>query len=124
MTSTNTSVSVVIVSPVNVIFVVFGCLLDSVSMLCIFIPLLSPIVSQMGIDPIWYAMVVIVAIHVGLITPPVGLNVYAAVGAAEKDVTVVDVFTGVTPFFFLMLGVFAIVIAFPQISSVIISGIG
>ena len=102
---------------ISIIFIILGCFLDSVSMLCIMVPLLLPVVKEMKIDPIWFAMVVIVAIHIGLITPPVGLNVFATKGVAESDVSLEDIFAGVLPFFFLMVATLALVIAFPAISS-------
>ena len=102
---------------VSVLYLILGCFLDSISMLCITLPLLLPIAKTLGLDPIWFAMVVIVAIHVGLITPPVGLNVYATKGAAESDVSLEDIFSGVLPFFFMMVATLILVIAFPSIST-------
>ena len=78
---------------------VLGMFLDSISMLCITIPLFNPIANSMGIDPIWYAVLIIMAIETGLITPPVGLNVYGAFAVAEPDVRLEDIFAGVWPFF-------------------------
>jgi C4-dicarboxylate transporter, DctM subunit len=80
------------------IYLFLGCLLDSISMLCITVPLFNPILEQLGIDPIWYAVVVIMTIEAGLLTPPVGLNVYATYAVAEKDVTLEEIFYGVMPF--------------------------
>jgi C4-dicarboxylate transporter, DctM subunit len=103
-----------------VLFHIFlGCLLDSVSMVTITVPILTPVVNELGIDPIWYAMVVILAMHVGLITPPVGLNVFGAKAVAEGDVSIEDIFAGVVPFFVSMLVVLAIVIAFPSLSTIL-----
>ena len=78
---------------------ILGMFLDSISMLCITIPLFNPIAQAMGIDPIYYAVLIIMAIEAGLITPPVGLNVYGAYAVAEPDVTLEDIFVGILPFF-------------------------
>jgi len=104
---------------ISVVFLMLGCFLDSISMLCIMIPLLNPAVKGMAIDPIWFAMVTLVAIEVGLITPPLGLNVFVTKGVAEADVSLEDIFSGVLPFFLLMLFTLAIVIAFPVFSTLL-----
>jgi C4-dicarboxylate transporter, DctM subunit len=101
----------------GVIYVILGCFLDSISMLCITIPVFNPIVEAAGIDPIWYATIVIVSVEIGLITPPVGLNLYAAKGVAEADVTLEDVISGIMPFFAAEVVSLAIIIAFPILST-------
>jgi tripartite ATP-independent transporter DctM subunit len=100
-----------------ILYLILGAFLDSISMLSITIPVIYPAVQALGIDPMWFAMVVILAIHVGLITPPVGLNVYAVKGVAEPDVSLEDIFRGTIPFFFMMLLALAIIIAFPILST-------
>jgi len=71
------NLSLIVFLWVAVIFYgILGMFLDSISMLCITIPLFNPIAHSMGIDPIYYAVLIIMAIEAGLITPPVGLNVY------------------------------------------------
>ena len=101
------------------IYLVMGCFMDSISMLSITLPILTPVIGQMGINPIWFAMVTVTAIECGLITPPVGLNVYAAHGAAEKDVGLEDVFRGSAPFFLMMLTALIFIIAFPWLSTIL-----
>jgi TRAP-type C4-dicarboxylate transport system permease large subunit len=96
-------------------YLVLGCFLDSISMLSITLPLLSPMVKAMGIDPIFFGMIMIMAIEAGLITPPVGLNVYATKGVAEADVTLEDIFIGSFPFFLFFLISIPLMIAFPWI---------
>jgi C4-dicarboxylate transporter DctM subunit len=82
-----------------IFYAILGCFLDSISMLCITIPLFTPIVSAAGIDGIYYAVLVVMAIEIGLLTPPVGLNVYGSFAVAESDITLEDIFVGVVPFF-------------------------
>ena len=101
----------------SVVYIVAGCLLDGISMIAISVPLIYPAVQLMGIDPIWYGMSVILAIHIGTITPPVGLNVYAVKGVADADVSLEDIFIGVIPWFLLSLVALAIIIAFPILST-------
>jgi len=101
------------------IYLIMGCFLDSISMISITLPIIIPVVREMGIDPIYFAMVSVLAIECGLITPPVGLNAYAAFGVAEPDVTLEDIFIGCLPFFFMMLAALAIMIAFPWLSTIL-----
>ena len=101
------------------LYLIMGCFLDSISMLSITLPIIIPVVNAMGINPIYFAMVVILSIEAGLLTPPVGLNVYAAKGVAERDVSLEDVFFGSTPFFILMVISVAILIAFPWVSIIL-----
>lgn len=100
-----------------VLYLVLGCFLDSISMLSITLPVLYPITDAMGINPIYYAVVVVMTIEAGLITPPVGLNIYAVKGVAEEDVSLEDLFIGAFPFLIMMiLGIF-LFIAFPALST-------
>ena len=100
-----------------VLYLLLGCFLDSISMLSITLPVLVPITNAMGINPIYYAVVVVMTIEAGLITPPVGLNIYAVKGVAEADVSLEDLFIGAFPFLLMMiLGIF-LFIAFPALST-------
>ncbi|MBM4332480.1 MAG: TRAP transporter large permease [Deltaproteobacteria bacterium] len=98
-----------------IIYLILGCFLDSISMLAITMPIVYPVVQAMKIDPMWYAVVVIMAIECGLITPPVGLNVYGVKGVAESDVTLEDIFIGGWPFFIAMVLLLVLLISFPQL---------
>ncbi len=106
-----------IVIAIVLLYIVLGCFLDSTSMVFITVPILHPTMVAMGVDPIWYSLVVVMAMEVGLITPPVGLNVYGAHAVAEKDVTVEDVFWGSAPFFISAVLALVLLIAFPVIST-------
>ena len=99
------------------VYLILGCFVDVIASISITTPLFYPTVLAAGIDPIWYAMVVILALLVGAVTPPVGLCVYAVKGVAESDVSLEDLFRGSLPFFFAMLIALVILIAFPAIST-------
>jgi C4-dicarboxylate transporter DctM subunit len=100
---------------ISILYLILGCFLDSVSMLSITIPLFNPIIRSMGINPIYYAVIVILSIETGMITPPVGLCVYGSKAVAEPDVTLEDIFKGVLPFFVAALIALIIVIAYPPL---------
>jgi len=99
-----------------VLYLVLGCFLDSISMLSITLPVLFPITNAMGINPIYYAVVVVMTIEAGLITPPVGLNIYAVKGVAEGDISLEDLFIGAFPFLAMMIIGILLFIAFPVLS--------
>lgn len=99
------------------IYLILGIFLDGISIVCITVPVFNPIVEAAGVDPIWYATLVILSIEVGLITPPVGLNLYAAKGVAEADVSLEDIVRGTLPFFIAMVAVLLFLFAFPPIST-------
>ncbi|RJR21321.1 MAG: TRAP transporter large permease [Desulfobacteraceae bacterium] len=96
------------------IYLFLGCFLDAVSMMVLTLPVVFPIVISLGFDPIWFGVVAVLMMEAGLITPPVGLNVYTLAGIA-RDVPMSDIFRGVTPF---LLGIFVLVVfltIFPQV---------
>jgi len=99
------------------IYLILGCFLDSMSMLCITVPVFYPIILAAKVDPMWYATIVITSIEIGLITPPVGVNLYAAKGAAEPDVSLEDVIRGIIPFFIAEMLSLIVLFAFPEIST-------
>jgi TRAP-type C4-dicarboxylate transport system permease large subunit len=105
-----------IVAIFTFIVLILGCFLDGISILCITIPVFNPIATSAGADAVWYATIMILSIEVGLITPPLGLNVYAAKGVAEKDVSLEDIFKGIFPFFLGMIAVLLLLYAIPPIS--------
>ncbi|MFC1915404.1 TRAP transporter large permease [Chloroflexota bacterium] len=101
------------------VYLIMGCFFDALSMFAITIPIVYPTVTALGIDPVWYAMSVILAVHIGLITPPVGMDVYGVKGVAPPDVTLEDCFRGVIPFVLMMSMALAIIIAFPKVSTIL-----
>jgi TRAP-type C4-dicarboxylate transport system permease large subunit len=96
------------------IYLFLGCFLDAVSMMVLTLPVVFPVVLSLGFDPIWFGVVAVLMMEAGLITPPVGLNVYTLAGIA-RDVPMSDIFRGVTPF---LIGIFVLVFLltlFPQV---------
>ena len=80
-----------------VIYFLLGCVLESLSMVLLTVPVFFPIIQQVGLDPVWFGIIVVVAVEISLITPPVGLNVFVLKGVLE-DVPTSTIFKGVTPF--------------------------
>ena len=97
------------------IYVILGCFLDSLSMLLITLPLFFPLVKSMGFDPIWFGILVVCVVEIGLITPPVGMNLFV-IAAVVPGMPLKTVISGVTPFIFADLVRLAVLVAFPAIS--------
>ncbi|WP_116083583.1 TRAP transporter large permease [Tropicimonas sp. IMCC34011] len=97
------------------IYLVLGMLMDPVSMMVMTVPIVHPIVTGLGYDPIWFAIIMVKLIELSCITPPVGLNLFVVAGTTRGLVSIKDVFRGVLPFIFLEIVVLTILIAFPQI---------
>ncbi len=96
-------------------YFVLGCLLDSLAMILLTIPIVFPIVSALGYDPIWFGVIVVMVVELGLITPPIGMNVFVIKGVA-RDVPLETIFRGVTPFIIAQIALLCILVAFPQIA--------
>lgn len=100
------------------IYLILGCFLEGFAMLVLTLPIFFPIILELGIDPIWFGVLVVLALEMGLISPPVGLNVFIVKSVAPK-VPLADIFRGVVPFWGMMVLAIGILIAFPQISLIL-----
>lgn len=106
----------IILAVIVVLYAVMGCLMDSLAMVMLTVPIFLPIIVSLGFDPIWYGVIMIMVMEMGLITPPVGMNVYIVAGVA-KDVPLTRIFRGVTPMVAAMCIAIIIIIAFPALST-------
>jgi tripartite ATP-independent transporter DctM subunit len=97
------------------IFLVLGCVLDSMAIILIFVPLFAPVVAAQGFDLIWFGIVVVVVTEIALITPPVGMNVFV-LKAVLPHVPVLRIFRGLVPFIAVDLIRLSLLVAFPAIS--------
>ena len=97
-----------------VIYILLGCVFESLSMLLLTVPIFFPLVTSLGFDPVWFGIIVVVVTEISLITPPVGLNVFVLKGVVG-DVTTGTIFRGVTPFWVVDIIRLAILVLFPAI---------
>lgn len=97
------------------LYIVIGCMVDPVSMLIITLPAVMPVAEAMGYNPIWFGIIVITMLEVGVITPPVGMNAYTVKAVAGDTVKTSEIFSGILYFLFLQAIVLAVIIAFPSI---------
>ncbi|AZQ68124.1 TRAP transporter large permease [Silicimonas algicola] len=80
-----------------VFFVIMGCILDAMAMIILLVPIVFPVVTQMGFDPIWFGVIIVMTVELGLITPPVGMNVFV-INSIARDISLPTIFKGVLPF--------------------------
>ena len=104
--------------PVMLTIVPLGMFIDGLSLLLILAPLFHPIVTEFGYDEIWFGILFIKTIEIGLLTPPVGLNVFVVSGLF-KDLRVEDVFRRITPFILMEFVVTALLFSFPDIITIL-----
>jgi len=97
-----------------VMYIVLGCVFDALSGMVLTLPFVAPLVAGLGYDLVWWGIVNVMLIEIGMITPPVGINVFVMHGL-RKDIPLTTIFRGVTPFLLANLLALAIVVAFPEI---------
>lgn len=97
-----------------VFFVVMGCILDAMAMIILLVPIVFPIVTQLGFDPIWFGVIIVMTVELGLITPPVGMNVFV-INSIARDISLTKIFKGVLPFVAADILRLVLLVAFPVI---------
>jgi tripartite ATP-independent transporter DctM subunit len=99
-----------------VIYIILGCILDVPSMLVITLPIFFPLLAGLGFDGVWLGILVILEVEMGVITPPIGMNVFVLKSVVGDEVSIGDIFRGIVPFFYMDLLVMVILVAFPVLS--------
>ena len=106
----------VILTAVLCFYLLLGCFLDGLSMMVLTVPVLAPIMVSLGFDPIWFGIIVILAVEAGLITPPVGMNCYVVQGVRGRG-DISDVFAGVFPYLSALIVLLALIVIFPALAT-------
>jgi len=101
----------------QIVILIMGCFMDSVSIMLITVPLFFPVVSAMGFDLMWFAIVTVVNIELGLITPPFGMDLFVLKGVCPPDITLGDIYRGILPFIVINILALAIVMIFPPLAT-------
>ncbi|WP_339253655.1 TRAP transporter large permease [Sporosarcina sp. FSL W8-0480] len=104
---------------INIVLLVLGMFLETVSILVITLPILYPIIMALGFDPIWFAIIMVINMELALISPPVGLNLFVLKGL-NKENTINEIVKGVIPYAIIMLVFMVILSIFPEIATVLI----
>ena len=98
----------------GVLFIILGMFIDGISILVLTAAIIVPMVQQAGIDLLWFGVYLVIVVEVGLITPPVGFNLFVIQGISNKDIVFIS--RGALPFFVLMLVAVALLVTFPEIA--------
>lgn len=103
------------------IVIAMGTILDSSSIMLIVLPLVLPVAMGLEVDLIWFGIVTVIAVEIGLLTPPLGLSVYVIKGTLDDpSISLNDIFAGAFPFAVIMLLVLILVIAVPGLSTALL----
>jgi len=99
-------------------YIILGMFIEGLSLLVITLPIVFPLVVGMGFDPIWLGVVMVIVLEMGLISPPIGVNVLI-VKSVVQDVKIETIFAGIMPFWLAMIATLAMIVIFPQIALLI-----
>ena len=103
-----------VLTVIILIYIVLGMFCDIMAAILLTIPVIFPVVVALGFDPIWYGVLLVVVIEMGMITPPIGMNVFMLSGITNTPIS--TIFRGVWPFVAIEIIFVVILIAFPQIA--------
>ena len=107
--------SFAIIGIILIVYLILGCFIDALALILLTIPIFYPVaVNTLGYDPIWFGVIIVLVVAMGVITPPVGMNVFIVKGVAG-DIPTETIFKGVWPFVIALMACVALLIAFPQI---------
>jgi C4-dicarboxylate transporter DctM subunit len=101
---------------IMVMYLVLGCLMDALAMIILTIPIIFPVIKELGFDPIWFGVIIVMTVELGLIHPPVGMNIFVIKSVVE-DAKISTIFYGVLPFIVTDLIRLVILIAFPILAT-------
>ena len=105
-----------IMGVIVLIYLIGGCFMDALALITLTIPIIYPVVLALGFDPIWFGVIIVLVTEMGVITPPVGVNVYVIKGIAS-DVPLETIFKGILPFLVALVIVVGILMVFPGIAT-------
>ncbi len=109
--------SFAVIALILLIYLVLGCFIDALALILLTIPIFLPVaVDVLGYDPIWFGVIIVMVVAMGVITPPVGMNVYIIKGVAG-DVPLEKIFRGIWPFLFAIVVALALLIIFPGLAT-------
>ncbi|MDH5360559.1 MAG: TRAP transporter large permease [Gammaproteobacteria bacterium] len=104
-----------IILSIILLYMILGCVMDSLAMLLLTVPVVFPLVLAAGFDPIWFGVISVIAVELGLITPPIGMNVFV-IKSVAPEIPILEIFKGVLPFVVADIIRLALLIAFPWLA--------
>ena len=99
---------------INIVLIFLGCLLDPSGILVLMVPLVFPIITSLGFDPIWFGIIMTLNVEIGMVTPPVGLNLYV-LNAVDRTLDITEIIAGTMPFLISLVACLALIMLFPEI---------
>ena len=106
---------IAVMALVILVYIVMGCFLEGIGMILITVPVFLPLVKSFGYDPIWFAIIVVIVVEVGLIHPPVGMNLFV-IQAQAPDVKIGSIYRGILPYLVAPFALILLLLAFPAIA--------
>jgi tripartite ATP-independent transporter DctM subunit len=103
-----------VIIAINIVIIIAGCIMDTLAIVLVTVPIFVPVIIHLGFDPIWFGIVMVVNTEIGLITPPIGLNTF--ITSQVFKISIFDLLRGVFPFLMILLIFLVITIAFPELS--------
>ena len=104
-----------VLAVIMVMYLALGCLMDAIAMIILTVPIIFPVITSLGFDPVWFGVIIVMTVELGLIHPPVGMNVFV-IKTVVKDVSFSTIFLGVIPFVLTDITRLVVLIAFPAIA--------
>jgi TRAP-type C4-dicarboxylate transport system permease large subunit len=102
-------------SLIIIAYVVMGCFLEGIGMVLITVPVFLPLVVKYGYDPVWFSIIVVIVVELGLIHPPVGMNLFV-IQAQAPDVKITSIYRGVIPFLAAPMVLIVLLFVFPELA--------
>ena len=115
LVSTHNISPVAVMIAICAIYVILGAAMEELSMVLLTLPVFFPLVVSLGFDPVWFGIIIVLVVMIGLISPPVGMNMFV-VRNMLPELSTATIFKGVLPFVYTLVAVLALMVAFPQIA--------
>lgn len=109
----------VIVIGMLVVVLMLGCFMETVAIMMITIPIFMPVINAFGYNPIWFGILLLIALETGLITPPFGVTLFVMKGVAPPEVTMADIWKAVTPYVLIDILCIALILALPSLATLV-----
>jgi tripartite ATP-independent transporter DctM subunit len=110
---------IVIIIGMLAVVLIMGCFMETVAIMMITIPIYMPVINAFGYNPVWFGVLMLIALETGLITPPFGVTLFVMKGVAPPDVTMGDIWKAVTPYVIIDMLCIAIVLTFPVVATIV-----
>ncbi len=106
----------IVIAAICLVYIVLGTAMEELSMILLTVPLFFPVITALGYDPVWFGILVVVVVQIGMISPPVGMNIFV-VKNMLPSIAISTLFRGTTPFTVALVVLLALLIAFPGMAT-------